>query len=420
MNQASIAQAIVNLDAWLETTRQPGGYGGPVSHWWQNRFLYTGPGLDWRYEGILTGYALVYEKTGSALWKQRLDAAATDLIDGQREDGSYTASKFEINPGMLGTPHEAAASLGLLRALPYLDAGDEALRVVQRNLQNIADKLWDGAGFNDRPGVPSRVPNKLATLARAFMCLGEISDERPWLMYAKSAMDDLLKFQVGKGRLDGAVGQGSPSGETKYFPYYIARCVPALLEAARVFGDGKYERSALRAVDFLRRTMHADGSWPQVLYGERHRAEWPRWSAGVADILQALVVVGDEIPAAAMSRFAGSQLRSGGFQTASGFGSQTTQRLFSDPPDFRDLMPIVGWNDKAFAFLAESLAPGDPDSLPESDVAPVELQVSVRSEVGKLIEDDASIEVVVRGNGVYEWRKLEPWAAVCGEHVYAN
>jgi hypothetical protein len=50
------ALTLARLEAWLESMRGPGGYGGPVAHWWRQSLLYTGPGLDWRYEGIILGY----------------------------------------------------------------------------------------------------------------------------------------------------------------------------------------------------------------------------------------------------------------------------------------------------------------------------------------------------------------------------
>ena len=38
--------AVAALDAWLEQMRVPGGYGAPVTHWWQQSLLYRrGAGL---------------------------------------------------------------------------------------------------------------------------------------------------------------------------------------------------------------------------------------------------------------------------------------------------------------------------------------------------------------------------------------
>src|SRR5512143_2590227 len=66
--QAAVAQAVFALDAWLDSQRQAGGYGGPVVHWWRDCTDFTGPGLDWRYEGIITGYINLWASTRRPIW----------------------------------------------------------------------------------------------------------------------------------------------------------------------------------------------------------------------------------------------------------------------------------------------------------------------------------------------------------------
>ena len=158
--QKALPQILVNLDAWARDMRQEQGYGGPVAHWWQNRYQYTGVGLDWRYEGVLTGYSKLVAKFPDESWSKKLSRAAQDLIKGQCESGSYLGSRFEMNPDILGTPHEAAASLGLLKAIPYLKDQEEALDTARKNLDNLIDVFWDKekGGFNDDPNYRGRVP----------------------------------------------------------------------------------------------------------------------------------------------------------------------------------------------------------------------------------------------------------------------
>src|SRR5690554_1264599 len=102
---------VARLEAWLETMRGPGGYTGPVAHWWQNCLFYTGPGLDWRYEGIITGYLTLYERTGETRWLSKACRAGDDVLDGQLPSGHFAGSCFELNPYTAGTPHEAACDL---------------------------------------------------------------------------------------------------------------------------------------------------------------------------------------------------------------------------------------------------------------------------------------------------------------------
>ncbi len=409
---ASVAQAVANLAAWLETVRQPGGYAGPVAHWWQNRYRYTGPGLDWRYEGLLEGYRVLYEKTGDPCWRQRLQRAATDLIQGQWLDGTYRASCFELNPGTMGTPHEAAATLGLLGALRYLKDPDAALACARRNLEGLVRRLWDPdlKGFNDRPGVYGRVPNKLATLAQAFLRFAVVSGEEVWLGYARAALEDVLRYQVPHGPLNGAIHQYAPRpgrGDGRFFPYYNARCVPPLLEAAQVLGEERYRAAARAALGFLERTYRA-GGWPQLLY-TRGGGVGPRWVAGAADILRAFRLMERPLPGGALEWFLKGQLPSGAFRTAEGFGP-------GGRADYRDLTPVTGWNDKALRFLAEVLPSGV--QLPQAATRAVRLPTRVGRHAAVFVETPEEVRIVgVRGERLYHWVKAEPWARVCVREV---
>src|SRR5438034_3584893 len=113
-NYGPLDIAVAKLDAWFETMRGPGGYGGPVAHWWQQSLLYTGAGLDWRYEGMIAGYLRLWERTGDERWLRKARRAGDDLVDGQLASGHYAASAFELNPATAGTPHEAACDVALL------------------------------------------------------------------------------------------------------------------------------------------------------------------------------------------------------------------------------------------------------------------------------------------------------------------
>src|SRR5688500_4238612 len=114
------AEALWRLEAWLETTRvpalggRPAGYGGPVVHWWRDSVHYTGPGFDWRYEGIIYGYLALHERTGERRWLDKAIRAGDDLVAAQLPNGNFMCSGFEQNPSTAGTPHEAAADSGLL------------------------------------------------------------------------------------------------------------------------------------------------------------------------------------------------------------------------------------------------------------------------------------------------------------------
>ena len=420
---ARIPAAIARLDHWLQSMRQPGGYAGPVSHYWQNRLLYAGPGLDWRYEGLLVGYTELHARTGEERWRERVRLAAEDLAAGQTPDGHYRASRFEINPGTLGTPHEAAASLGLLHSLPLLQGPERFLQVARRNLGALCAALWDGQGFNDHRTVPGRVPNKLATLAQALLLLagheraaGHEDAAEGATTQACSALDDVLRFQERGGEVHQyATGAaGASGGDGRYFPYYNARCVEPLLLGQAALGDGRYGQAADLILERLSGWQNPDGSWPQVVYRGGRRAEYPRWFAGSADLLWAYHVADRPLPGHALERLLGSQLENGAFPTGEGFAAQVSQKPAAADP--RDLLGVVGWNDKVLRLLAHLLPAGAP--LPEVEVGEVERPVLWQGRPATF-QDRADLVRVVGQDGrvLYRWNRSEVWAVQTGDEA---
>lgn len=399
--QEQIAQALANLEAWLETMRQPGGYGGPVCHWWQHRLRYTGPGHDWRYEGILVGYFQLWQKTGDRYYREKLNRAAFDLLEGQLPDGRYSASCFELNPGTLGTPHEAAATLGLLLALPGLDDPERALAAAGRNLDNLIAQLY----LPEEKAYRDRVPNKLATLAQALLAYAEATQQEQYLPYATRALEQALRYQVQEGPLAGAIHQYAPTsdrGDGRFFPYYQSRCIPPLVEGARVLGEPRYGQAARQILGFIERTRQTDGGWPMVLYAKGKSIERPRWIAANADVLLAYRALGEPLPEAALDRLLQAQLKSGGFPTAYGFGN--------DKLSPHDLIPVAGWNDKVFRLLTELLPKHA--ALPAPQVGLTEVEVWVGHTPAWLCENNQALIVQTQSEVLYAWRKGEPWARI--------
>ena len=107
VDQDAIVSAILGLDRWFDSLRvewPTPGYGGPVVHWWNHCLGYQGTGLDWRYEGIIAGYLALWERTDQRVWLDKAVRAGKDLVNGQLPDGSFRNSRFELNPGIGGTP----------------------------------------------------------------------------------------------------------------------------------------------------------------------------------------------------------------------------------------------------------------------------------------------------------------------------
>lgn len=424
--QPGVAVRFGKLDAWLESVRQPGGYAGPVAHWWGSVYQYTGPGLDWRYQGILAGYSAAHRKTHQRRWARRTEVAAGHLVDGQRLDGGYRASRFEANPGSLGTPHEAAAAHGLLLCSDTLADQTQAQMAATRGLDHLIARLWDqetSGSFRDGLDSRGRVPNKLATMAEALMEHAIQSSSTGYLEFARVAVDDILRFQEHRGPLAGAVHQWAPNnreGDGRFFPYYNARCVPALVRASEVFEVPTYRAAAELILDFLDRTLNEDATWPQIVYANGRRAEFPHWVAPTADIILAYRSAGRTVPPGALSRLWHGQLATGGFVTADGFGDRFRRAPRTRLPDYRDVTAVAGWNDKVLRLLAELLPSGA--EVPEGGFEPIELLVRVHEEpaIWKETVDRISLtRLKGRREVLYDWEKSASWASVCDIRLMA-
>ena len=426
VDAAAIAEAVIRLDAWLETMRGPDGYGGPVAHWWQNCFQFTGTGLDWRYEGIIIGYLNLYEKTGDEQWFAKARRAGDDLVRGQLSTGNFRNSCFELNPYTGGTPHEAACDLALLHLAQVLrEQGDPAwqtyLATAKRNIWGYhIERLWDpeAQAFRDHPRIPGFVPNKAATLVEGLLMLARLTgDEALVEIYALPTLEAILAHQVQGGPLDGAIYQYSQKGRfvARFFPFYIARCVPGLVAGYEWTGDRRYLDAARRALDFVLQWRYNDGSFPQVVYPGGRVNRYPQWIAATGDILRAMALLApygfEADPEPTLAWLLRGQEPLGGFRTARGFASQISQREPGALPEFRDLLPVIGWSSMAFRYLTDLW----PDGAEEKQAAAERFEVPCvfRGRELTFAETEDQIELWDGTEPLYRWRKGAAWAEVC-------
>lgn len=420
-----IGPTVARTDQWFDTMRGPRGYSGPVPHWWRSSLLYAGSGLDWRYEGIILGYLSLFHKTGQVLWLEKAEIAGKDLVHGILDSGNFAASGFEMNPSSQDrTPHEAACDLGLLELASALKelgrtSWEMYFQVAQKNLDNIAfSTLWDRKAkyFWNAPDDATFVPNKAATIVEAILSSNRvIPNEEIIAEYVIPTLDKIVACQVSLpgSPLGGAIDQSMREGKglERYFPFYIARCIPALVSGFLLTEDKRYLRSAKAAMEFILRYQLEDGSFPQVIYGNLRVNRFPQWVAGTGDILHAMELLqgqGMEIDLQpTLDWLLKGQLPSGGFHTARGFGSVVSQnRAVTD--DFRDLLPTCGWVDKAFRFLADHLPQ---NWLPTPvEFEDVELDCVFNGRPALFRETRQYISVVRDRQTLYCWRKGETWA----------
>jgi hypothetical protein len=366
----AVADAVLGLDRWFDGMRvdwPTPGYGGPVVHWWNHCLAYRGAGLDWRYEGIVDGYLSLWCRSGDQRWLAKAMRAGDDLVAGQRPTGHFVNSRFELNPGEGGTPHEVACDVALLLLARELSRtghphAERYLATARRNLDAYwFGRLWHApsATLWDAVGQPTFVPNKAATFVEAVLLLRQLTGDDVLLeRYAIPTGDRMLELQVHRPgtELDGAIAQNRLGGQVvaSYFPLYNARCVPALLQLAEITGERRFRDGACAVVEFLVRVREPDGGLPQVLYAGGRRNRYPRWIAGAGDIVRALELARrsglavDPTPTLAWI-LRGAQ-PDGSIAAAEGFGRLIPWLSRRDRS--MDRVGVVGWCDKAFRSVA--------------------------------------------------------------------
>jgi hypothetical protein len=374
VDRAAICRVVLGLDRWFDAMRvdwPTPGYGGPVVHWWNHCLGYRGTGLDWRYEGIVDGYLTLWRRTEDRCWLDKAVRAGEDLVAGQTTDGHFVNSRFELNPGQGGTPHEAACTVALLLLAKELRrlaevAAERYLVAAERTLHGaLLGRLWHGpsATLRDGTALDGFVANKAATFVEAVLLLAELGGEEALVArYATPTAEHILEMQVraSGAPLDGAIAQNRFGNRVveSYFPHYIARCIPALLQTWAATGEERFRAGALAAAGFVARVREHDGGLPQVVYRNGRQNRRPRWIAAAGDVVRALTLARDAGAAVDPEPTVGWIVRGarpdGRIAAASGFGLVVPWVSRRDA--FADELGVVGWCDKAFRALAPLVA----------------------------------------------------------------
>lgn len=411
-----VSQAIGRLDHWLETMRGPYGYGGPISHWWDFSLIYTGQMLDWRYEGIVCGYLNLYRATEQAIWLDRATRAADDLVHGQRPDGRFWNSCFELGPAVGGTPHEAAADVALLEVAKSLRASgssgwEKYLSAAERNIRQYQiDRLWNGRGFKDQPDNDCLVANKNATTLEALLLYQTLTDE-PMQQYIEGAAQVILEAQVSNGPRAGAMVHKGTHQHQLAIGIYTARCVSGIARLMTHLPRAEYRDFMVRAVHYLAGLIQSNSTYFGH-YRDGRLIAAPRWISPSGDLLRAFLSACEyvEVPEAWIERLASmlveAQYPTGGIPTAIGFAARGSSRPYSDLPEFRDVLPVVGWCDKAFRALT-MVTP----LVSVASTSPVEIACHWRGRRCHYYEDDLEMSLTDNQDKkrLYLWRKAKTY-----------
>lgn len=421
----------MRVSGWIERTRSPtGGFGGPVAHWWRDSLLDCRPGYDWRHEGIVAGYLALHRRTSDERWLALARLAGDDLVRAQLADGHWPRSRFELNPGTAGTPHESACAVALLTLAEHLtdanaDVASAYLTAARRSIEALIARFWrrDRRELWDDARSAGFVPNKAATFIDALVRMARVTGDAAWIdEYALPVGGAILAHQLHRQRdaLDGAIAQNRLGGRVieKYFPYYVARCIPPLLALGDATGQSRFVGAALAAGRFVASTIDPrDGSLPQIVYPTGRVNRDPRWIAATGDVLRAL--------AACVERGLDCDRRQteawllaglnpdGSVRTAVGFAGQSG-RAAGPIPEFRDLLPVVGWVDKAFRYFAEAGTRG-----PEPTATEWSIDCVYHGRLYLYEATASGIAARARDRVAWSWRHGDNWAAVA-DPVFAT
>jgi len=183
------------------------------------------------------------------------------------------------------------------------------------------------------------------------------------------------------------------------------------------YPDARYLESARRMGAFLLRSVLSRGT-RFGYYRDGRAIACPVWISPSGDVLRALIALQPhmDIPAGMIHSLAqtliAAQTDAGGIPTARGLGRKGSTREFRGLPDFRDLLPVVGWCDKTFRALALLVEPGA--QIEDMPVQDVRLDCSWKTRPCLYEESESTIRLterrIPRGGRsplLYEWRKGE-------------
>jgi hypothetical protein len=363
-----LEELIANNISWLQTMKQRGGYSGPVVHYWRDSLNYIGPGLDWRYEGLITAFIALFKKTREDQFLDMAVECGDHLIKNQLPSGNFPNSNFESNPSLRGgaTPHEPAACIGLLGLAKKLkELGKDwkpYFASARRNMDEYLLKvLWDGRKntfFQYRYDRRTHVPNKIATITEFLLKLYDLTGEKRYFKYAIKNAD----FIISQQNLDEFYGGIYQSDDkNKIITFYVARCIPALIEIYKLTKDEKYLEASLTAGEFIKKMENKKGGFYfGFIKGEEgfKLYKYPVWIAGSGDIVRALLYL-NEYERCNVGKNLNWIIENidanGGVRTSYGMSHKNKLGEYTQKPSWRDVLHVVGWNDKSLRLFSELL-----------------------------------------------------------------
>lgn len=411
--------ALAGLELWFATLRVGNGWGGPAVGPRGTAMDYCGPAFDWRYEGLLDGQSSLYRATRNPNYLDRIEQNLLAICSAQLLNGSFRNSWFDLNPYEGGMPYEPAMLAAASRACTLLtDAERPVPAGFDKTLElfvetRLLNELWNRLlhTFNDwlQSSFETYTPHAVAAALELLIAYAERRDDWKRLeRYIIGAADSLVTVQRSGGICAGGIPLSSRTGSA-FSPALAARCAPALIQTAQKTGQEKYRETAIRLTDFVRRHMLPQGGYTFILSDNRPQQQNPVFTGAAADVVNSFARAGLLLPEDSLhlEKFlTGKQMENGAFQTAVGFANPSGKLR---DPDWRDILPCCGWQDKIYSFLARQHF-GTSGSFSPADVR---RPVLIRGRCGEYIETERTMRIQTRsGKTVYQWEKGSKWATI--------
>ncbi|MHB1414321.1 MAG: hypothetical protein ACYC1C_03645 [Chloroflexota bacterium] len=184
----------------------------------------------------------------------------------------------------------------------------------------------------------------------------------------------------------------------------------SLLRLARHTGEKRYRRAAVLGARFLSGLVTPHGT-RFGYYRDGRPIGCPEWTSPSGDVLRALLSLAQDLPEAGqaagtlLGTLLGAQLPTGGFATAYGFAARGSTNYWRGAPEFRDVLPVVGWCDKVLRALAPLASAGAAPA--GDDLGPADLDCTWRGRACIYHEDERRMELREKAGGrtLYRWRK---------------
>ncbi len=367
--KSNIQLAVAKNLAWLESMHQPEGYAGPVVHYWQDCFHYIGPSMNWCYEGLIAAYITLYKKTQDRTFLSLTYRTGNELVNNQMPNGTFFNSHFENNPSLArgGTPHDTAAALGLACLAEFFEEQkkpyEQYLIAAKKSLDEYHIKrLYDaktGLFFQyiyDQQHL--HIPNKIATLLQLMMLIDKLTGKRQYTQYLERNAEYIIEMQD-NDLMNGGIYQTEK--RDRIITFYTARCVPALLAMYELTKKKKYLNAAKKAGAFIKRMRAEEGGYNfgYMLTSQGWKLfKYPIFVAGSGDITRALLLLEGKtkIVKEDVAWLGNHQLPSGGIMTSEGMNLKDKHNQeHKEKSSWRDVIPVVGWNDKALRLFSDMI-----------------------------------------------------------------